>query len=69
MRLVWSSKRARGEAASWDSTRPSSKISPVRISRAARRTVSGFMWLAAPRSSAAPHFEGQRCASAGGVQD
>src|SRR5262245_60903142 len=27
------------------------------------------MWLAAPRSSAAPHFDGQRWASAGGFHD
>ena len=52
-----------------DSTCPSSKVSPVRISRAARRTVSGFMWLPAPRSSPGPHFEGQRALSAGGCQD
>ena len=48
------------------STRPSSNTSPVRISRVARNTVSGFMWLPAPRWSAAPHFDGQRWASVGG---
>ena len=26
------------------------------------------MWLAAPRSSSAPHFDGQRCAGDGGCQ-
>jgi hypothetical protein len=26
------------------------------------------MWLAAPRSSVAPHFDGQRCSGAGGTQ-
>jgi hypothetical protein len=36
------------------------QLSPVRISRAARSTVSGFMWLAAPRSSEAPQRLGQR---------
>src|SRR6266446_208142 len=47
----------------------SSIISPVLISLAALRTVCGFMWLAAPRSSPAPHLDGQRALSAGGNQD
>jgi hypothetical protein len=32
-------------------------------------TVVGLMWLAAPRSSPAPHFEGHRSFSAGGDQE
>ena len=50
------------------STRPSSITSPVRISRAALSTEAGVMWLAEPRSSPAPHFDGQRSLSAGGFQ-
>src|SRR5437867_5996463 len=50
-------------------TWPSSTTSPVRTSLAALSTESGFMWLAAPRSSPAPHFEGQRWLSEGGRQD
>src|SRR4029077_6345161 len=30
-------------------------------------TVWGFMWLPEPRSSLAPHFDGQRALSGGGV--
>src|SRR5215510_14699224 len=51
------------------STWPSSITSPVLISLLALSTLCGFMWLPAPRSSPAPHFEGQRTLSAGGVQD
>src|SRR5262245_56697865 len=51
------------------STWPSSITSPVLISLMALSTLCGFMWLPAPRSSPAPHFEGQRTLSAGGVQD
>src|SRR5215831_19379301 len=43
--------------------------SPVLMSFAALSTVCGFMWLAAPRSSPAPHLDGQRALSAGGSQD
>src|SRR5215470_3909302 len=50
-------------------TWPSSITSPVLMSFAAFNTVCGFMWLAAPRSSPAPHLEGQRALSGGGVQD
>ena len=67
VRFTSISKRRPGEnGMSVLSTRPSSNTSPVRMSRVARSTVSGFMWLPAPRWSAAPHFDGQRCASAGG---
>jgi hypothetical protein len=38
------------------------------MSFVAPSTVSGFMWLAEPRSSPAPHFDGQRSLSAGGFQ-
>src|SRR5262245_51704063 len=51
------------------STWLSSNTSPVLISFTALSTLCGFMWLAAPRSSVAPHFEGQRALSGGGVQD
>src|SRR6266446_4311569 len=47
----------------------SSITSPLLISLAALRTVCGFMWLAAPRSSPAPHLDGQRALSAGGSQE
>src|SRR6266850_6882881 len=50
-------------------TWPSSMVSPVRMSCAALSTEAGFMWLPAPRSSPAPHFEGHRWLSAGGRQD
>src|SRR5262245_24406581 len=50
------------------STWPSSITSPVRISLVAASTDAGFMWLAEPRSSPAPHLEGQRSLSAGGFQ-
>src|SRR5436190_3882601 len=52
-----------------DSTWPISITSPVRMSRAALSTLSGFMWLPEPRWSAAPHFDGQRWLSAGGRHD
>src|SRR5262245_25129805 len=51
------------------STWPSSITSPVLISLMALRTLAGFMWLAEPRSSPAPHFDGQRALSGGGVHD
>ena len=41
--------------------------SPLLMSCAARSTLAGFMWLPEPRSSAAPHFDGQRTDSAGTV--
>src|SRR5262249_12745604 len=47
----------------------SSMTTPVLISLIALSTVCGFMWFAAPRSSPAPHFEGQRALSAGGDHD
>src|SRR5205823_6583537 len=43
---------------SGESTAASSNTSPVLISFAARRTVSGFIILAEPRWSPAPHFDG-----------
>src|SRR6516162_6744413 len=46
----------------------SSKVSPVLIRRAARSTLVGVMWLPEPRSSAAPHFDGQRSLVDGGCQ-
>src|SRR6266568_982733 len=47
-------------------TWPSSMTSPVLMSRAPRSTVSGFlMWFPEPRSSPAPHFDGQRWLSVG----
>src|SRR5678815_5380206 len=50
-------------------TCPNSMTSPVRISFAALSTCSGFIKFPDPRSSLAPHFEGQRWLSAGGFQD
>src|SRR5688572_23023717 len=47
----------------------SSITSPVLINLIVFRTVCGLMWLAAPRSSPAPHFDGQRALSAGGDHD
>src|SRR5207302_1985717 len=48
------------------STWLSSITSPVLMSRAPRKTVSGFfIWLPEPRSSPAPHFDGQRSLSGG----
>src|SRR5437773_184075 len=48
------------------STWLSSITSPVLMSRAPRKTVSGFfIWLPEPRSSPAPHFDGQRWLSGG----
>ena len=43
--------------------------SPVLMSSLALRTASGFWWFIDPRTSLAPHFEGQRWLSAGGFQD
>ena len=50
------------------STWPSSITSPVLISFAAFITAAGFMWFIEPRSSSAPHFDGQRWLSGGGDQ-
>src|SRR3954463_11869210 len=50
------------------STLPSSTTSPVRISFDADSTDSRVTRFAAPRSSAAPHLEGQRTSGAGGDQ-
>src|SRR5258706_4681504 len=48
---------------------PSSIPPLVLMSRAPRSTVSAFfMWLPEPRSSPAPHFDGQRWLSAGRFQ-
>jgi hypothetical protein len=61
VRLVCTSKRrVPKNGMDEESTWPNSITSPVRMSRVPRRTVSGFMWLAEPRSSPIPHFEGQR---------
>jgi hypothetical protein len=51
------------------STYASSTISPVLISFTASSTRCGFIRLPEPRSSVAPHFEGQRALSGGTVQD
>src|ERR1700730_7411705 len=45
-----------------------SKVSPVLIRCAARSTLAGVMWLPEPRSSVAPHFDGQRSLGDGGCQ-
>ena len=45
-----------------------SMTSPVLMSSLARITLAGFMWLPEPRSSPAPHFDGQRWLSVGTVQ-
>src|SRR3954470_3623184 len=50
---------------SGESSAPSSKLSPVLISLAARTTLSPVIMLAVPRWSPAPHFDGQRSASGG----
>src|SRR3954466_11795280 len=50
------------------STLPSSTTSPVRMSFDADSTDSRVIRFAAPRSSAAPHLEGQRASGAGGDQ-
>src|SRR5438093_13789592 len=50
-------------------TFPSYITSPVRINLAALSTCSGFIKFPEPRSSPAPHFDGQRWFSAGGTQD
>ena len=69
VRLVWTSKRRvpKNGILSF-STCAISITSPVLISCVARSTAAGFMWLAEPRSSPAPHFEGQRWLSGGTVQ-
>jgi hypothetical protein len=43
--------------------------SPDLTSFVAASTAAGFMWFIEPRSSAAPHFDGQRCEGSGGDQD
>src|SRR5579862_8621656 len=48
---------------------PSSMTSPALMSFAALSTDCGFMWLPEPRSSPAPHLEGQRALSGGGDHD
>src|SRR5262249_60952146 len=53
----------------WLRTWLSSTYSPVLMSCAALSTDAGFMWLPAPRSSVAPHFDGQRWLSVDGRQD
>src|SRR5262249_11053017 len=50
------------------STWLNSITSPVLMSLAALSTLFGPIWLPAPRSSPAPHFEGQRALSGGGIQ-
>src|SRR5262245_47477661 len=70
VRLVWMSKRRVPKNGIWElSVWPISITSPVRMSFVARSTASGFMWLPEPRWSSGPHFEGHRCASAGGCHD
>src|SRR5438128_2184521 len=70
VRLVCTSKRRVEEIGIAElRTWPSSMTSPVRTSRTALSTDSGFMWLPDPRSSVAPHFDGHRWPSAGGRQD
>src|SRR5947208_11115027 len=51
------------------STYARSITSPVLISLMASSTTCGFMRLPEPRSSPAPHFDGQRALSGGTVQD
>src|SRR5262245_49383168 len=69
VRLMWTSKRRVPKNGILSlSTWPSSITSPVLISLTALSTVCGFMWLTEPRSSLAPHFDGQRWLSGGGVQ-
>src|SRR5437763_13883184 len=69
VRLVWTSKRRVPENGILSlRTWASSIVSPVLIRRIAFNSVSGFMWLAEPRSSPAPHLDGQRWLSAGGFQ-
>ena len=50
------------------STCASSITSPVLIRPAAFMTAAAFWWLPEPRSSPAPHLDGQRSFSAGGNQ-
>jgi len=49
------------------STCANSMISPLLISLTASSTSCGFIRLPAPRSSPAPHFDGQRALSGGTV--
>src|SRR5262245_45428502 len=51
------------------STCARSITSPVLISLTASRTTAGFIRLPEPRSSPAPHFDGQRALSDGTVHD
>src|SRR2546426_4221138 len=70
VRLVWMSKRRVGDMGIvGERTWLSSTTSPVRTSLTALSTESGLMWLLDPRSSPAPHCEGQRWLSEGGRQD
>src|SRR5215813_11218023 len=70
VRLTCILKVRPGDSGIWAlSAWPSSITSPVLISLMALSTLCGFMWLPAPRSSPAPHLEGQRVLSDGGVQD
>ena len=48
---------------------PNSYTSPELMRPHARKTVSGDMRLPEPRSSPAPHFDGQRALSGGGCHD
>jgi len=69
VRLMWTSKlRAPKNDMLAFRTWPSSITSPVLISLTAFSTVLRPIRLAEPRSSPAPHFEGQRALSAGGDQ-
>src|SRR4029077_3224161 len=70
VRLVCTSQRRVAEIGILSfSTWPSSIVSPVLIRRTPFSSVSGIMWLPEPRSSPAPHFDGQRWLSAGGFHD
>ena len=70
VRLVCTSKRrVPKNGILSESTCPISMTSPVLMRRTALRTDSGFMWFAEPRSSPAPHFDGQRSACVRTVQD
>ena len=70
VRLACMSKRRVGEIAiPGPSTWASSITSPVLISFTALSTDAGFMWLPEPRSSAVPHFDGQRLLSSGTIHD
>src|SRR5262249_2083003 len=69
VRLVCTSKRRVPEKGILSlRTCASSMTSPLLMSFVARSTDSGFMWLPEPRSSLAPHFDGQRWLSEGTCQ-